>query len=129
MASILVIDNDRQTRNLIRDILEPMGHEVREAGDGEEGLVQYVTRPSDLVLTDILMPKRDGISFLQKLIEEFPLAKVIVMSGEAKFVNSCNILHIAKRLGAKECLEKPFDIQTLRDLVDQVLSDKLEKEP
>ncbi len=61
MASILIVDDDAPIRTVLRDILEEDGHEIREAADGQTGLTLYRETPADLVITDILMPERDGM--------------------------------------------------------------------
>ncbi len=118
MASILVMDDDAQVRTLLRQILEEDGHEIREAPDGRAGLTLYRERPADLVITDILMPERDGMEVTLALTEEFLEAKVIAMTGAT---GDHNFLNIAKLFGARDVIQKPFRVEDIRRVVRYVL--------
>ncbi|MCD6116509.1 response regulator, partial [bacterium] len=81
MAYILVMEDERIIQTIIRRYLEREGHEVVIAGDGEEGIKLYNERPADLVLTDIIMPKKEGIETIRDLKKISPDVKIIAMSG------------------------------------------------
>ena len=81
MASILIVEDDAPVRALLRDILEKDGHHIREAENGQIGLTLYRDSPADLVITDILMPERDGMEVTLALTQEFLDARVIAMTG------------------------------------------------
>jgi two-component system, response regulator, stage 0 sporulation protein F len=119
MASILVIDDDVPIRSLLRAILEADGHEIREAPDGGIGLMLYRQAPADLVITDILMPERDGMEVTLALTQEFLDAKVIAMSGAS---GDHNFLNVAQALGAREVMSKPFAVKEVRQLVRHTLA-------
>ena len=83
MATILIIDDQESIRALLRITLEGVGHEVKEAPNGRIGLELYRFRPTDLVITDILMSEMNGRDMLLELTREFLHAKVIAISGES----------------------------------------------
>ena len=81
MARILVIDDDDRIRGMVLEMLSESGHEVGEASNGQEGLDQFRQTPTDLVITDILMPEKDGLEIIQILKKENPEVKIIAVSG------------------------------------------------
>jgi len=119
MATILIVDDEDPVRHLLRRILEEDGHEVREASNGQEGLTLYRQAPADLIITDILMPARDGMDVTLELTREFLDAKVIAMTGAT---GDRNFLSIAKLFGARESLQKPFTVDEVRRLVRYTLN-------
>lgn len=110
MATILVIDDEEIIRVLLRSALEGEGYEVTEAANGREGLDLYRRKPSNLVITDILMPEMSGLDMLLELTREFLNAKVIAVSGAGE---EKNVLDVAKLLGARQTFKKPFSIPDL----------------
>jgi len=118
MASILIVDDEAPIRHLLRSILEADGHEVLEAPDGRAGLALYRKSPTDLVITDILMPDRDGMEVTLELTREFLDARVIAMTGAS---GGQNFLNVAKLFGARHLLQKPFGIQEVRNAVNYTL--------
>ena len=115
MPSVLVVDDEDQIRQLIRETLEQAGYEVQEARDGKEGLEQYRSRPADLVIMDILMPDQDGLESIMTLRREFPTSRVIAITGGSDMIGILNFLDVAKMLGARRTLQKPFEMKTLLD--------------
>ena len=67
MASILVIDDERHIRDLLRKVLEGAGHTVKEASNGRDAMRIWRESPVDLIITDILMPEQDGLEFIREL--------------------------------------------------------------
>jgi CheY-like chemotaxis protein len=120
MARILVIDDDRQARNVLKQILSRAGYDVVEAQDGAEGVRLFQATPADLVITDILMPEKEGLETIQELRQSAPQVKIIAISGGGEKGN-LNFLRIAEKLGAQQTIQKPFSRQTLLDAVAQVL--------
>lgn len=119
MANILVIDDELDTRRLLRRMLEGAGHEVVEALDGEEGLRQYRVKPSDLVVMDLLMPGMDGLTTINELLREFPDAKIVAISGGGG--RHLDLLPKALELGAVRAFGKPFDVPVLLKTVDELI--------
>ena len=121
MARVLIIDDDAVTRAVVRAILESVGHTVSEAADGYAGLAAYYSAPADLVITDILMPGKDGVETIRELRATNSGIKIIALSGDVR-LDGPSILNAAHLLGATEILEKPFRNDALVKLVDDVLT-------
>jgi len=117
MPSVLVIDDEEQVRQLIRETLEQAGYDVEEACDGNEGLKRYRTRPADLVIMDILMPDQDGLESIMTLDREFPMSRVIAITGGSDMIGMLNFLDVARMLGARRTIQKPFEVKALLDAV------------
>ena len=109
MGRILVIDDEAQIRAMLREGLELHGHEVVEASNGEEGVRIYGRQRADLVITDILMPEKEGLECIQELRRLDPAARVIAISGGTR-LKPMDVLDVAKRLGARRTFWKPFDL-------------------
>jgi two-component system, response regulator, stage 0 sporulation protein F len=108
LATILVIDDQKPIRSLLRAALEGDGHEVLEASNGRLGLERYRERAADLIITDMLMPVMNGLELMVELTKSFPHVKVIAMSGGRE-----RELNAATLLGARQTFQKPFDIREL----------------
>ena len=121
MAHILVIDDDAQVRKMLRKALEKDGHAVTEASDGKEGIRCYRTSPTDIVITDIVMPDKEGIETIIELRREFSEVKIIAMSGGGR-IGPDSSLDLAQKLGACQTLTKPVDRQALRSTIEKVLA-------
>ena len=122
MARILIIDDESQIRSMLRLMLERVGYEVAEAPDGIEGIRQYRENPADLIITDLIMPNKDGIGMIIDLKKEFPKVKIIAMSGGG--VNRPEgYLDGAKKLGATRTLTKPIDREEMLKAVKDSLQD------
>lgn len=121
MPRILVIDDDEQLRTLLGEILSRAGFEVVEARHGAEGLNLYRARPTDLVITDLIMPEKEGVETIVELRREFPTARIIAMSGGGRQTAS-DYLRIASQLGARRTISKPFSRQEILDAVRETLA-------
>ena len=122
MARILIIDDEPQIRSMLRLMLERVGYEVTEAPDGIEGIRRYRENPADLIITDLIMPNKDGIGMIIDLKKEFPKVKIIAMSGGG--VNRPEgYLDGAKKLGATRTLTKPIDRDEMLNAVKETLKD------
>ncbi len=122
MARILIIDDESQIRSMLRLMLERVGYEVVEAPDGIEGIRQYREKPADLIITDLIMPNKDGIGMIIDLKKEFPKVKIIAMSGGG--VNRPEgYLDGAKKLGANRTLTKPIYREQMLTAVKDILKE------
>lgn len=121
MASLLIIEDDDAIRSLLVHFLSSLGHTVREAADGNQGLRQYRAQPADLVLTDMVMPEKEGLATIMELRREYPQARIIAMSGGLAH-NAGLYLHIAERLGAVRIMRKPFSLDEVETAVAEVLA-------
>jgi CheY-like chemotaxis protein len=107
MAKILVIEDDPQMRQLLRRALEGAGHEVIDAENGAKGLKRFGEGRTDLVVTDIIMPDKEGIQTIIELKQSDPSIKVLGISGGGRTEN-LEFLRIARRSGADRVMAKPF---------------------
>lgn len=121
MAHVLVIDDDVDVRWVIRRAVQADGHTVSEAGDGDEGLQRFAEQPPDLVITDILMPGREGIETIIELRRRRPELPILAISGGSRNTERDEVLESADLLGATRVLPKPFALDQLRALVHGML--------
>jgi DNA-binding NtrC family response regulator len=105
---VLIVDDDECMREFLVDGLELAGMIVESACDGEEAMRLIDEKPVDVVLTDLVMPGREGIETIQELKRTYPKVSIVAMSG-AGFGDK--YLTVARQLGAQQTLEKPFSIQ------------------
>ena len=124
MKRILIIDDDQQFRNKLKQLLERNGYDVIAAPDGKQGLKLYRNAPTDLVITDIIMPEKEGIEVIIELRRDFPGARIIAVSGGGR-IDPNEYLNMAKPLGANQTFSKPFDrkkiLQAVKELLDEAL--------
>ncbi|MBI2433757.1 MAG: response regulator [Candidatus Hydrogenedentes bacterium] len=122
MAQILIIDDSKAMRDLLREMLQDAGHQVLSAENGLEGLRQQRKEPADLAIVDIFMPEKDGMSTIRDLRREYPrLAILAISGGDADLTAPDSFLNLAKRFGADEALPKPFLAGQLMELVARLL--------
>jgi DNA-binding response OmpR family regulator len=121
VMAILVIDDERDVREFIRNALEDEGYRILLARDGEEGMEIFRDERPDLVITDIVMPRKGGIETIIEMRRERPDARIIAISGGSR--NGPDVLHVAKLLGACEVVAKPFTGRGLLDLVRRALTE------
>jgi CheY-like chemotaxis protein len=121
MARILIIDDDKMVLNMLRQVLEGAQHTVVEASNGEIAMRLWRDHPADLIITDILMPEKDGLEVIRELRRECPTVKVIALSGGSRKIHF-DALDVAKRFGALSTLEKPFELKELLASVETVLN-------
>ena len=119
MKRILIIDDDEQFREMLRVMIEKQGYEVKEAADGEIGMNQQHEKPFDLIITDIIMPNKEGIAVITDLKSEYPDLKIIAISGGGRIVPN-DYLSIAEKLGADRTLSKPFERRELLKVINEV---------
>ncbi|MCW3087719.1 MAG: sigma-54-dependent Fis family transcriptional regulator [Sediminibacterium sp.] len=119
MPNILIIDDEKAIRNVLKEILSSEGFSVEEASDGEEGLRKFTAGVYDVVLCDIKMPKVDGLEFLQKVIDSHSEVPVIMISGHGNIETAVD----AVKKGAFDYIAKPPDLNrlliTIRNAMDK----------
>ena len=118
MANILIVDDERSVRLLLRAVLEGDSHCVFEASNGRVGLELSRARAFDLIITDLNMPEMGGLELISELTRSFLSVKVIAMTGGSE---SEIRLDTAKLLGARSTLQKPFPMDILLTLVKSEL--------
>ena len=122
MARILIIDDEPQIRSMLKLMLEREDYEVVEAPDGVEGIKVYRQNPADLIITDLIMPNKDGIGMIIDLKKEFPDVNIIAMSGGG-LNKPDGYLKGAKKLGAACTLTKPIDREEMLKAVKDILKE------
>ncbi len=120
MACILVVDDDPGIREVLSEALTFHGHEVVVATDGAQGLRVAASTPPDLVITDIVMPEKEGLETIMELRRTWPELKIIAISGGG-VAGPQGYLLPAEKLGADRSLAKPFRIDELLRVVDELL--------
>lgn len=118
---VLLIDDDDLVRKTLRRALEGADFEVVEAADGDQGIRSYKAEPFGVVVTDILMPGKEGIETIIELRRMNPEVRIVAISGGDR-VGGQQYLNMAAKLGADRILPKPFRPKELLDAVRDVLS-------
>ena len=130
MARIIVIDDERDIRNVVKEVLVREGYDVVVAEDGEAGLDALREHGADLVITDVIMPGKDGVETVYDIRMEFPNTRVLVISGggnvppheyEPVAIKTSAYLASATVAGADTTLTKPFGRKELIDAVSELL--------
>jgi len=120
MQRILIIDDDHHILLMIKKMLERAGFEVDLASNGDEGLELFNKLSFDLVITDIIMPEKEGLETIREMKRLRSDLKIIAMSGGGK-VSSDNYLNTAKIFGATKILTKPFTQKQMVSAVQELL--------
>jgi len=118
VAKILVVDDSGYARRILRQTLEPLGHEVVEAGSGMAGLEAFAVQAPDVVLLDLTMEDVGGLEVLTRLRELDPDARVIVVSADIQRSTGKDVA----QAGAFRFLAKPADPAELVEAVDAALA-------
>lgn len=116
MKRILVVDDEEQIRTMLTYMLELEGYTVFSAKNGEEGLDLVGRLAFDLVITDMIMPVKDGLKFIMELVKDYPNLKILAISGGGA-IKAERYLTMAGYLGDIATLEKPFKQDVLLELV------------
>ena len=119
--TILVIDDDDDLREILCIRLRSAEYMVIAASDGHSGMQAYYANKPDLVITDLVMPEKEGIEVIMELQKQNPKPFIIAMSGGGKLKPEA-YLPTAKMLGADTIMEKPFSTSELLDSVKYLLS-------
>jgi len=121
MAKILIVDDEEPIRSLVSKIVSKDGHEAMEAEDGVHACETYQDAEIDLIITDLVMPKKNGIEMIMELKKSRPDVKVIAISGGSGFSGQIDLLSVAQLLGAKNIIKKPFTVDEIRAAVNEAL--------
>lgn len=118
MADIMIADDSDAIRLVIKDILSIGNHDVvAEAINGDEAVELFLDKSPDLLLLDLAMPKKDGLTVLKEIMEKDPHAKVVLItaSDDQKIINQC------LEIGATSCISKPFDFNSVLKHINDTL--------
>ncbi len=120
MSSILLVDDNEEFRTMLSRVLTRAGFQVQEASDGQQAIDLYGIHSSDLVITDLVMPGKEGLEMIMEFRRLYAGAKIIAISGGER-IGSQASLQMAKALGAQRVLAKPFSHVEILDAVREVL--------
>jgi CheY-like chemotaxis protein len=121
MATIMIVDDDPSTRDLVNAILSYAGHQLREATDGAEALAQAKAHPPDLVIADMMMPGMGGFEFVHLLRQNPALARTPVVFYTATSYGESDARTLARACGVTQILTKPAESQEILDVVSKSL--------
>ena len=123
MAGILIVEDHKDLREVLKMSLTRRKYTVIEASNGREAILKFKPEITDLVITDIIMPDEDGLKVILKIRQIKPGIKIIAISGGGK-AGPGNYLNVAKALGADEVIPKPFSMGTLISKINGLLSNE-----
>lgn len=120
MATVLIIDDDKYVRKMIKRILERAGYITVEAKNGHQAIERYSEEKPDVTITDIIMPEKEGIETILELKRRFSAQNIIAISGGGRIAAEC-YLGLAQRLGADLVFSKPIDPKVLVSAVESMV--------
>ncbi len=121
VCKILVIDDDTLVRRTLCAALTKLGYAVTEAPTGQMGMAEFRKDAPDVVITDVMMPDKNGLETISEIRTLNPTVKIIAMSGGGDRQGQ-DLLELAKDVGAVATLSKPFDLETIQETLDKVRS-------
>jgi len=122
MVDVLIIDDDHQMRSLLREAFLLAGIEAETAADGSEAERIFQTRFFKVVVTDIVMPDKDGFEVIFELKQRHPSTKIIAISGGGR-LNATDYLESARSFGAIATFQKPLNRKALIAKVQEILAE------
>lgn len=114
--NILVVDDSQELTTVIADFLEMFGYSVSTAGDGVDALDQLDTRNTNIIVSDINMPRMDGLSLMTEVKRRYPDLPVVIITG----FSVSEARKIAIEQGADAFVAKPFHLRELKEVIDSV---------
>jgi CheY-like chemotaxis protein len=130
MQRILIVDDERDVRDSVKSVLDLAGYVVLTADSAADALDQLGRTPMDLVITDIIMPKMNGVQAIQSIRRAFPLVRIVAISGGGNFgvagyqptaIATNAYLASAEEAGAHLVLTKPFEADDLLEAIEKLL--------
>jgi len=130
MKSVMVIDDELDVRDSIKRVLDRAGYSVRSVENAEDALNELDASPADLIITDIIMPKVDGVKAIHEIRKKFPAIRILAISGGGNFgvgayqpgaITTTAYLAAAEKAGAHLTLTKPFESKDLLQAVETAL--------
>lgn len=126
MAKILLVEDDDLVRDMLTQVLKRASHDVISAANGEEATAFLKKNEPDLMITDIIMPKKSGITLISEVKGGHPNMEIIAISGGGR-LDPTGYLDLSESLGASVSFEKPIDNSALLMAIDLLLHGKKEK--
>lgn len=128
MAKILLVEDDDLVRDMLTQVLQRASHEVTTATNGEEATDYLQRAEPDIMITDIIMPKKSGITLISEVKNRHPNLEIIAISGGGR-LDPTGYLDLSETLGASVSFEKPIDNTALLMAIDLLLHGKKERVP
>lgn len=122
MAKILVLDDETSILLMLKKMLERAGHEVEIALNGSDGMELFKKNKPDLLITDIIMPNKDGLEVVLELRKKYPELKIIAISGGGR-IHPEGYLPSAKHFGANLIFQKPLVQKEFLEAVSSLLNE------
>ncbi|MFN8241093.1 MAG: response regulator [Bacteroidales bacterium] len=126
MSGILLVEDNTELREMLREALSKRKYSIFEACDGRDAINKFKPQLMDIVVTDLIMPEEDGLKVIMKVKEIKPEIKIIAISGGGK-AGPGSYLNLARVLGADETFSKPFSLSSLVSKVDELMTGQQEK--
>jgi CheY-like chemotaxis protein len=123
MIRLLVVEDNDDFRFIVCEMLADLDYQVFTATNGVQALAVLESQAIDIVLTDMIMPDKEGLETVREIRRKYPTIKIAAMSGGGR-VNANNYLDLAKRLGASVTFEKPFRAQELLMGLERIVSER-----
>lgn len=123
MATILIVDDEEGVVFELAYALKRRGHTILMACDGNDALQALNRDKIDLVITDIIMPNREGIETIRDIRSNWPDVKIVAMSSGGRMKNTM-ILDLARKFGANSVLKKPFRLSEFIQTVDRLTQEE-----
>jgi CheY-like chemotaxis protein len=118
-SKILVVDDRIENRSVMSSLLTPLGFELEEAGDGEEGMAKVMSFKPDLIVTDLVMPVMDGFELIRRLRQSSQTQAIPIVASSASVFHADQCESLAA--GADEFLSKPIDVELVMDMLQSLL--------
>ncbi len=125
MAKILLVEDDELVRDMLEQTLSRAEHEVKSACNGEEAVQILQTLEPDIMVTDLIMPKKSGITLISEVKDKHPKMEIIAISGGGR-LDPTGYLDLSESLGATVSFEKPIDKSALLMAIDLLLHSRRE---
>lgn len=122
MVKVLVVDDDELFRTMLEEMLRRDGYQVVVASNGVEALARVASESPQLVITDILMPDKDGIELIMELAQSGRQIPIIAVSGGRRAITQEFNLESARLMGVQATLPKPFTREALREAIARALN-------
>jgi two-component system chemotaxis response regulator CheY len=120
MSRVLVVEDHAPMRAIMAAVLQSMGHQVFQAGNGREALEVQKEARAELMLTDLFMPEMEGLETIRRMRALYPELRIMAVSGGSSRGDAGDYLEMAQKFGAKATLRKPFTIKEMTDAVTAV---------
>jgi YesN/AraC family two-component response regulator len=121
MANILLVEDEALVADALSRAIRSKGHTCVTASNGIDGIKRYSETNFDLVITDIIMPDKEGIELILEMRRKTPEARIIAISGGGRSQRDVEFLNMAEKLGAMASIRKPIRLGELFSVLDRCL--------